>query len=133
MNWKPVELKGNVMCNKSIGKKYKSGLYPEDLYSCGCVLAIVLFNLLAGGWSVDFVLRIFLIQIPFIGDMLIGLFVAQLTVPVGGACRRNLHLVDMAELGIGTGLKIQRGNPLQVRVLLSAFSANSSMVRASGS
>lgn len=87
MNWKPVELKGSAMRNKRVGiknisKKHKSGLYPEDLYSCGCVLAIVLFNLLAGGWSVDFVLRIFLIEISFIGDMLIGLFVAQLTVPV---------------------------------------------------
>jgi hypothetical protein len=46
-------------------------------------LAIVLFNVLAGGWSVAYLLSIFLAKtIPFWGACLIGLFTAEITVPV---------------------------------------------------
>lgn len=94
MKLKRVELKGHTG-NKSVSKKRKPSFYPEDLYSCGCtlasvlfnlsggcILAFVLFNLLVGGWSVNFLLGVLLIEIPFVGDMIIGMFIAQISVPV---------------------------------------------------
>jgi len=52
-------------------------------YSCGCVLLTLLFNLFIGGWSVNYLLLFFGSKtIPFIGAMLIGLFVGEISVPV---------------------------------------------------
>lgn len=95
MNWKQADLKkrvelkrdvnvirNNYTGNKSASKKRKPSFYPEDLYSCGCTLAFVLFNLLVGGWSVNFLLAVLGISIPFVGDMIIGMFIAQISVPV---------------------------------------------------
>ncbi len=50
---------------------------------CGCLILVLLFNLAVGGWSVDYLLRFFLDKdIPLIGDVLIGLFVAEASIPV---------------------------------------------------
>lgn len=48
----------------------------------GCGIIILIFNLLVGGWSVNFILNYFDKDIPFIADTLIGLFVAQISIPV---------------------------------------------------
>lgn len=51
--------------------------------NCGCSLLLVIFNLWIGGWSVNYLLAFFLDKtIPTLGAMLIGLFTAQLSVPV---------------------------------------------------
>lgn len=55
----------------------------ESVYSCGCIILVLLFNLAIGGWSVNYLLDFFLDKdIPIIGDVLIGLFVAEFSVPV---------------------------------------------------
>ena len=49
----------------------------------GCILSILLFNLLLGGWSVNFLLDFFLARtIPFVGAAGIGMVVGELSVPV---------------------------------------------------
>jgi hypothetical protein len=51
-----------------------------SLVSCGCLL---IFNLLLGGISVNYLLDVFLGKtIPFIGAALIGLVAGEFTVPV---------------------------------------------------
>lgn len=48
---------------------------------CGCT--ILLFNLLLGGWSVDYCLNAILGKnIPWYGDVIIGLFTAEVSVPL---------------------------------------------------
>lgn len=48
----------------------------------GCIGGLLIFNLILGGLSVDYVLRMwFAKDIPFIGDTLIGLVLAELTIP----------------------------------------------------
>jgi hypothetical protein len=55
----------------------------KSLFNCGCMLAVMIFNILVGSWSVDYLLNFFLAKdIPFIGDALIGLIVAEISVPV---------------------------------------------------
>jgi hypothetical protein len=57
----------------------------NDGNGCGCFvwIAVLVFNVLVGGWSVAYLLEFFLGKtIPFIGAMLIGLFTAELSVPV---------------------------------------------------
>lgn len=52
---------------------------------CGCFvwLAVLAFNLTLGGMSVNYLLEFFLNKnIPAWGDVLIGLFVAEISVPV---------------------------------------------------
>lgn len=49
---------------------------------CLSIILIVLFNVLAGAWSVNEILSWFGRSVPFIADMLIGLFVAEFSVPV---------------------------------------------------
>lgn len=50
------------------------------LVNCGCLL---IFNLLIGGWSVNYLLDAFLGKtIPFIGAALIGLVAGEVSVPV---------------------------------------------------
>lgn len=48
----------------------------------GCGIFIILFNLFVGTWSVDNILSWFGKDIPLIADLLIGLFVAEISVPV---------------------------------------------------
>lgn len=50
---------------------------------CGCMLAVLLFNLILGGWSISYLIEAFLQKtIPFWGAVLIGLFAAEVSVPV---------------------------------------------------
>jgi len=52
-------------------------------FQCGCILLIPLINLSVGGWSVHYLLNVFFDKdIPWYGDALIGLFVAELSIPV---------------------------------------------------
>ena len=61
-------------------KRYKR---DTGLLQCGCVLLILVFNLLIGGWSVNYLLAFFLTKtIPFIGAALIGLIIGEISVPV---------------------------------------------------
>lgn len=50
----------------------------------GCLFIILLlvFNLMIGAWSVDYILSWFDADIPRLGDMVIGLFTAEFTVPI---------------------------------------------------
>jgi hypothetical protein len=51
--------------------------------NCGCFLLALIINLLAGSWSVNYLLYFFLEKtIPFVGAMLIGLFAGEVTIPV---------------------------------------------------
>jgi len=49
---------------------------------CGCWIAVFVFNLLFGGWSVNFLLSLLDKNIPFFWDIVIGLFTAEVTVPI---------------------------------------------------
>lgn len=54
----------------------------ESKVNCGCLTAIFIFNLLFGGWSVDYLTnQVFIKNLPFWADIVIGLFTAQLSVP----------------------------------------------------
>lgn len=49
----------------------------------GCFVLLILFNLGIGGWSVNYLLAVFLDKtIPFWGAALIGLFTGEFSVPV---------------------------------------------------
>lgn len=50
----------------------------------GCLIVIipVLFNLILGGMSVNYILSWFGKDMSVLGDMLMGLFVAELSIPV---------------------------------------------------
>ena len=55
----------------------------DSTFNCGCVLAMLIFNVWIGGWSVNYLLSFFLDKtIPFLGSALVGLFVGELSVPV---------------------------------------------------
>ena len=55
----------------------------NSTFNCGCALAMLIFNVWIGGWSVNYLLSFFLDKtIPFLGSALIGLFVGELSVPV---------------------------------------------------
>lgn len=54
----------------------------ENGASCGCAIAILIFNLILGGWSVDYLLSVFAHTIPFGWEMVIGIFTGQFTVPI---------------------------------------------------
>jgi len=50
---------------------------------CGCYLALFLFNVIVGGWSVNYLMVFFLDKtLPFLGVVLIGMFAAEVSVPV---------------------------------------------------
>ncbi len=49
---------------------------------CGFLIAIMVLNLTVGAWSVDKILSWIGKDIPMIGDMVIGLFVAEISIPV---------------------------------------------------
>lgn len=51
--------------------------------TCGCWILVLVFNVLIGGWSVNYLLDFFLQKtIPFIGAALIGLVAGEVSVPV---------------------------------------------------
>lgn len=55
----------------------------EDRMSCGCVLVLALFNLAAGGWSVNYLLDFWLGEtIPLVAAVLLGLIVAEVSFPI---------------------------------------------------
>ena len=55
----------------------------ESSVSCGCFLVLFVINLLAGGWSVNYLLEFFLHKaVPFVGATVIGLFTGEITIPV---------------------------------------------------
>ena len=59
----------------------------DDGVGCGCFLFVLAFNLALGGFSFDYCLwYIFGKNIPFIADMVCGLFLAELTVPAMFVC-----------------------------------------------
>lgn len=50
--------------------------------NCGCALLLLVFNILAGGWSVNYLLGFFLEKtIPFFWAATIGLFVGEISFP----------------------------------------------------
>lgn len=54
----------------------------EDKMNCSCGLLLIVFNIVAGGWSVDYLLAFFQLKnIPFVADMAIGLIAAELSFP----------------------------------------------------
>lgn len=54
-----------------------------NLFTCGCGVVMLIFNVLVGSWSVNCLLEFFLSKtIPFLGSALIGLFVGEISVPV---------------------------------------------------
>lgn len=56
--------------------KFSTGL------GCFPIILLLLFNVLVGAWSVSEILSWFGKSISFFADMLIGLFVAEFSVPV---------------------------------------------------
>lgn len=54
----------------------------EEKSSCGCMIFILLFNLLIGTWSSIEILSWFHKSIPLIGNVIIGLFAGEISVPV---------------------------------------------------
>jgi hypothetical protein len=54
----------------------------ETNMGCGTAIIILLINLTIGAWSVGEILSWFGKDIPWIGDMLIGLFVSEISIPV---------------------------------------------------
>ena len=62
---------------------YSNSDKSSGTVSCGCVIAIFVMNLLAGWWSVNYLLQFFLGKtLPFLGAAVIGLFTGELTIPV---------------------------------------------------
>lgn len=49
---------------------------------CGCIIFVMIFNLIIGAWSVAEILSWFGKDIPIFADALIGLFVAEISVPI---------------------------------------------------
>jgi hypothetical protein len=55
----------------------------EDVGKCGCYLVILLFNMIVGAWSVNYLLLEFLGRmIPFWGAALIGVFAGEISISV---------------------------------------------------
>ena len=51
--------------------------------NCSCMLMVLVFNVVVGGWSVEFLLNFFgRPEIPFWGVALSGLFVGEVSIPV---------------------------------------------------
>jgi hypothetical protein len=54
---------------------------------CGCWTIVMLINALIGGWSFDYCLYSILGKdIPWFGDMICGLFLGEVTVPLAIVC-----------------------------------------------
>lgn len=54
----------------------------EATLGCLPVILVLLFNLSIGGWSVSYILNWFGKDIPMLADVVIGLFVAEISVPI---------------------------------------------------
>ena len=54
----------------------------KTIISSGCWILVFVFNAMIGGWSVWEILSWFGKSIPFGWDMVIGLFTAEISVPV---------------------------------------------------
>lgn len=55
----------------------------DSFVSCGCMFLIVVFNLLLGAWSINYLLMFFLAKtIPLIAAIIIGLFAGEFTIPL---------------------------------------------------
>lgn len=69
--------------------------------ACGCMMAILAFNLMFGGLAFDYVLEfVFGKDIHFMGDMICGLFLGELAVPAALICIvLNLFGVDAPLVG----------------------------------
>ena len=51
-------------------------------FGCGCMLAVLVINILAGGWSVNYLLALIVGKtIPFLAAAFIGLFVGEVSIP----------------------------------------------------
>lgn len=48
---------------------------------CGCVFIMLFFNFCIGGWSVNYLLGLLDKTIPFFWAAIIGLFVAEFSIP----------------------------------------------------
>lgn len=75
------------MGNKSLRKdilrhQTKSTFTPEAISNLGCFVFSMVANGFVGWWSVDLLLSLVGYDIPFIGDLLIGLLIGQVTIPV---------------------------------------------------
>jgi hypothetical protein len=62
--------------NNSVSDKAICGV------NCGCIIVILIINLFAGAISVNYILSWFDKYIPLWADAIIGLFVAEISVPV---------------------------------------------------
>lgn len=54
----------------------------KDKSGCGCVIFVLALNLVVGTWSVIEILSWFGKSIPLIGNIIIGLFAGELSIPV---------------------------------------------------
>lgn len=54
----------------------------NGLASCGCWIVVTLFNLVVGGWSVNYLLNVFATKmLPFGWATIVGMFVGEFSVP----------------------------------------------------
>lgn len=54
----------------------------KDRTGCSLIAIIPILNLIIGGWSIDVILSWFAKDIPWIADVAIGLFAAEISVPI---------------------------------------------------
>ena len=55
----------------------------KSVANCGCLLVVLVTNLLVGGWSVNLLLNVFLQKtLPIFWAGVIGLFVGEFSIPV---------------------------------------------------
>lgn len=54
-----------------------------SIATCGCYVLVAIFNVLVGGWSINYILDVFVHKmLPFGWAMVIGLFAGEISVPV---------------------------------------------------
>lgn len=64
----------------------------EENINCGCFLFFVLFNLILGGWSVNYLLLSFAEKtIPFFWATVVGLFVGEFSIPIAIVAKILIH------------------------------------------
>ena len=71
----------NRELRKSIYKAKTRSFGMESAMNLGCFVFAMAVNGFVGWWSVDLLLAFVGIDIPFIGDLLIGLVAGQFTIP----------------------------------------------------
>jgi len=54
----------------------------ESKASCGCMIIILIVNVLLGAWSVNVLLGLFDKVIPLIGAIFIGIVAGEITIPL---------------------------------------------------